>query len=49
MRCHIEQAAASVARCEEVCEEVGVDIEMGGGPATVSTHLALEAIEEVYG
>jgi alkylhydroperoxidase/carboxymuconolactone decarboxylase family protein YurZ len=45
---HIEQAAAAGASYDEVLETVEVGIEMGGGPATVSAHLALQVMEEVY-
>jgi hypothetical protein len=32
----------------EVLEAVEVEIEMGGGPATVSARLALEVMEAVF-
>jgi AhpD family alkylhydroperoxidase len=48
MQWHIEQAARSGASFEEVLEAVEVGIEMGGGPATVSTRFALEVMDAVY-
>lgn len=49
MQWHIEQAAATSATYEEVLEAVGVGMEMGGGPATVSARFALQVMEAVYG
>ena len=49
MQWHIEQAAAAGATREEVLEAVGVGIEMGGGPATVSARFALEVMDEAFG
>lgn len=49
MQWHIEQAAAAGAIREEVMEAVEVGIEMGGGPATVSTRFALDVMDKVYG
>jgi AhpD family alkylhydroperoxidase len=48
MQWHVEQAAANGASQNEVLEAVGVGIEMGGGPATVSARFALEVMEEVF-
>ncbi len=50
MQWHIEQAAAAGATYEEVLEavEVEVGIEMGGGPATVSSRFALKVMETVF-
>jgi AhpD family alkylhydroperoxidase len=48
MQWHIEQAAASGASYIEVLEAVGVGIEMGGGPATVSARFALQVMEEIF-
>ena len=45
---HIEQAARCGASFEEVLEAVEVGIEMGGGPATVSTRFALQVMDAVY-
>jgi AhpD family alkylhydroperoxidase len=47
MQWHIEQAAASGARYEEIFEAIEVGIEMGGGPATVSARFALEAMDAI--
>jgi alkylhydroperoxidase/carboxymuconolactone decarboxylase family protein YurZ len=49
MQWHIEQAARAGATQEQVLEAVEVGIEMGGGPATVSTRFALEVMDVVYG
>lgn len=49
MQWHIGQAAASGATPGQVLEAVEVGIEMGGGPATVSTRFALEVMEDVFG
>ena len=49
MQWHIEQAAQAGAIQEEVLEAIEVGIEMGGGPATVSTRFALAVMEDVYG
>lgn len=48
MQWHIEQAAAAGATYAEVLEAVGVGIEMGGGPATVSARFALQVMEAVF-
>jgi AhpD family alkylhydroperoxidase len=48
MQWHIEQAAAVGATMGEILEAVEVGIEMGGGPATVSTRFALQVMERVF-
>lgn len=48
MQWHIEQAAESGATKEEILEAVEVGMEMGGGPATVSSRFALDVMEEVF-
>lgn len=48
MQWHIEQAAAAGPTYHEVLEAVKIEIEMRGGPATVSARLALQIMEEVY-
>ncbi|UCD38011.1 MAG: carboxymuconolactone decarboxylase family protein [Fidelibacterota bacterium] len=48
MQWHIEQAARAEASEQEVLEALEVGIEMGGGPATVSTRFALEVMESVF-
>jgi AhpD family alkylhydroperoxidase len=48
MQWHIEQAAESGALDKEVLEAIEVGIEMGGGPATVSSRFALEVMENVF-
>lgn len=47
MQWHIEQAAAAGASFEEIFEAIEVSIEMGGGPATVSTRFALDVINSL--
>ena len=47
MQWHIEQAASAGASFEEIFEAIEVAIEMGGGPATVSTRFALEVMDSV--
>ncbi len=47
MQWHIGQAAAAGARFEEILEAIEVGIEMGGGPATVSTRFALEVMDSL--
>lgn len=47
MQWHIEQAAKAGATKAEVLEAVEVGIEMGGGPATVSSRFALEVMDKV--
>ncbi|UCF06530.1 MAG: carboxymuconolactone decarboxylase family protein [bacterium] len=49
MQWHIEQAAKSGATKEDILEAVEVGIEMGGGPATVSSRFALEVMKSVFG
>jgi AhpD family alkylhydroperoxidase len=49
MQWHIEQAAESGAKKEEILEAVEVGIEMGGGPATVSSRFALDVMKDVFG
>jgi AhpD family alkylhydroperoxidase len=49
MQWHIEQAAGAGASRNEVLEAIEVGIEMGGGPATVSTRFALEVMDAVFG
>lgn len=48
MQWHIEQAVKAGASNKEVLETLEVGIEMGGGPATVSTRFALEVLEELH-
>jgi AhpD family alkylhydroperoxidase len=48
MQWHIEQATKAGVSMQEVLEAIEVGIEMGGGPATVSTRFALEVMEAVY-
>ncbi len=48
MQWHIEQAASAGATQREVLEALEVGMEMGGGPATVSTRFALEVMESVF-
>ncbi len=48
MQWHIEQAAKAGASFREVLEAVEVGIEMGGGPATVSTRFALDVMDSVF-
>ena len=45
MEWHIRQALESGASPDEVIEAVEVGIEMGGGPATVSSRFALKVLE----
>jgi AhpD family alkylhydroperoxidase len=45
MQWHIEQAARCGASFEEVLEAIEVAMEMGGGPAVVSSRFALEVME----
>ena len=49
MQWHIEQAAKSGATKEEVLEAVEVGMEMGGGPATVSSRFAIEVMKDAFG
>ena len=48
MQWHIEQAVESGANQPEVLEAIEVGIEMGGGPATVSSRFALDVMESVF-
>lgn len=48
MQWHIEQAVLYGASENEVLETIEVGIEMGGGPATVSSRFALEVMESVF-
>lgn len=45
MEWHIHQALLSGATEKQVLESIEVGIEMGGGPATVSSRFALKALE----
>jgi len=45
MEWHIKQALDSGAKEEEIIEAIEVGIEMGGGPATVSSRFALRVLE----
>lgn len=47
MQWHIEQAYQDGATEEEILEAIEVGIEMGGGPATVSTRFALEVLNSI--
>lgn len=47
MQWHIEQAFQGGATEEEILEAIEVGIEMGGGPATVSTRFALEVVNSL--
>jgi AhpD family alkylhydroperoxidase len=42
---HIKQALDSGITKEQIIEAIGVGIEMGGGPATVSSRFALKVLE----
>ena len=42
---HIRQALVSGATHEQIIEAIEVGIEMGGGPATVSSRFALKVLE----
>ncbi|MHA2406890.1 MAG: carboxymuconolactone decarboxylase family protein [Candidatus Ranarchaeia archaeon] len=42
---HIQEALRTGASVDQVLEAIGVGIEMGGGPATVSSRFALKALE----
>lgn len=42
---HIKQALQHGASKEEIIEAIGVGIEMGGGPATVSSRFAMTVLE----
>jgi AhpD family alkylhydroperoxidase len=42
---HIKQALDSGASQEEIIEAIGIGIEMGGGPATVTARFAMYVLE----
>lgn len=42
---HIKQALDSRMTKEQIVEAIGVGIEMGGGPATVSSRFAMKVLE----
>ena len=48
MQWHVEEAAKSGASQQEVLEAIEVGIEMGGGPATVSSRFALDVMDSVF-
>ena len=48
MEWHIRQAAAAGATMRQVLEAVEVAMEMGGGPATVSSRFALAVMERAF-
>jgi AhpD family alkylhydroperoxidase len=48
MQWHIEQAKEAGATRREVLEALEVGMEMGGGPATVSTRFALEVMDQAF-
>jgi AhpD family alkylhydroperoxidase len=48
MEWHITQAAAAGATMRETLEAVEVGMELGGGPATVSSRFALEVMEHIF-
>jgi alkylhydroperoxidase/carboxymuconolactone decarboxylase family protein YurZ len=45
MEWHIKQALDGGATEYEIIEAIEVGIEMGGGPATVSAHFAMNVLE----
>ncbi len=45
MEWHLKQAIDSGATNEQIIEAIGVGIEMGGGPATVSARFAMSVLE----
>jgi AhpD family alkylhydroperoxidase len=47
MQWHVEQARIAGASFEELLETIEVAIEMGGGPAVVSSRFALEVMESI--
>lgn len=47
MQWHVEQARIAGATFEELLETIEVAIEMGGGPAVVSSRFALEVMESI--
>jgi len=48
MQWHIEEAAANGATEDELIEAIEIAIKMGGGPAVVSSRLALEVMDGVF-
>lgn len=42
---HIHEALSAGAKKNEIIEAIGVGIEMGGGPATVSSRFAMKVLE----
>ena len=48
MEWHIMQAKAAGATQKQVIEAIEIGIEMGGGPATVSSRFAMDVIEYYY-
>lgn len=46
---HIKQAIDHGASREEILESIEVGIEMGGGPATVSSRFAMNVLEYYFG
>ena len=42
---HINEALNACATKDEIIEAIGVGIEMGGGPATFSSRLAMKVLE----
>ena len=42
---HIQEALSAGAKKDEIIEAIGVGIEMGGGPATVSSRFAMKVLE----
>ncbi|MBN2370516.1 MAG: carboxymuconolactone decarboxylase family protein [Vicinamibacteria bacterium] len=49
MEWHVTQAAKEGATEREVLEAIEVGMEMGGGPATVSTRFALDVMKKIFG
>lgn len=45
MEWHIREALNAGAKKDEIIEAIGVGIEMGGGPATVSSRFAMKILE----
>jgi alkylhydroperoxidase/carboxymuconolactone decarboxylase family protein YurZ len=45
MEWHIKEALRTGASTDQIIEAIEVGIEMGGGPATVSSRFALKALE----
>ena len=48
MQWHIEEAAAAGATENELIETIEVAMKMGGGPAVVSSRLALEVMDGLF-